>query len=239
MGIWAIALSLATMNAGAEPPPAVDTSTTAQMRNHWTQATAARDSVIHGDLAGARLMGASLSERQAPDTIPRKSRPLYAKMQVAALALSEATELQQAGAAVGALGLTCGECHSFTGGGPLHVALPDPPPMSGPLPSDMALHQYSVDMLWLGLVADYPAAWKRGAEALANSTFDHNQPGRLGSVDLRAMEHITHLVPALANADEPADIAERFGQTITACAMCHGEVQDLGIKAEPPIEKTP
>jgi len=229
---WISVVVLSATTAVAEPVYTEPPSTAKEMRNHWSLATGARDAVIHGDLAGARVLATGLAEHRQPGTIPRKSRPLYAQMQVAALELSRAADLQSAGEAVGVLGATCGECHSFTGGGPRHHALPEPPAEVMPMPGDMKLHQYGADMLWLSLVTANPDAWTKGAEALANATFDHNQPGRLGSVDLRAMEHIAHLVPALADTYETSDMATRFGQTLTACAMCHNEAEAYGLKPD-------
>lgn len=216
--------------AAQTPPPAAAPSTPLQteMQTHYSFATNARDAVIHADLAGARLWGRGLAEQPAPEGLPPHLRPLLAEMQTAAVALSEAPDLDAAGKRVGDLALSCAECHEFSGGGPKVLALPIPPQdfRGG---TEMAMHKWSTEWLWFGLIANDTEAWSRGAKALEEQPFQ--QFPHVEKKDADQMDQLVHLVASLAKPGDRADQALRFGQTITACAMCHVDATKSGVKA--------
>lgn len=221
--------------AAPEPAPAPATPTVqAEMQTHYTLATHARDAVIHADLAGARLWGRGIAEQPLPEGLPTEARPLFAELQAAATALSEAPDLDTAGKRVGDLALTCAECHEFTGGGPKHLALPLPPQDFGG-GSEMAMHLWSTEWLWFGLIANDTAAWSRGAKALEEQPFQHFP--HVEKKDADQMDQLVHLVASLAKPGDRADQALRFGQTITACALCHVDATKSGVK--PPATPAP
>lgn len=227
-------LLLGGLAHAADPAPTEGTTPlAAEMQNHWTVATGARDAVIHGDLAGAHVIARGLATRPAPEALPDPWRPLYAEMQAAADKIAVSDSIEAAAAAVGTLGLTCAECHDFTGGGPKKLVLPMPPPKLPEGASDMPLHLWAVDWLWVGLVSKDAESWKRGAEALEHAPFAERPNAPRSDVGLTAMEHLAHLLPSTAMGDDRALMAQRFGETITACALCHGEVSDAGLKQPP------
>lgn len=226
--VMLLGIAMAQETTGATVP-----TLQSEMQTHWDFATAARDAVIHGDLAAARLWGRGLAERDAPRQLPRRWRPLYADMQAAADNVGRASDLAEAGAAVAQLGLTCAECHDFTGGGPKRHVIRIPQPILPEDAGDMPLHRWAVDWLWVGLVSDSPSAWTEGAKALEQAEFGERPDAPQSSVGLTQMEQLVHVLPSLADAEDRADQAERFGQTLTACAMCHGVVQEAGLKEAP------
>lgn len=200
------------------------------MQTHWTFATNARDGVIHTDLATARLWGRGLAEAPQPESLPTKWRPMYAEMQAAATKVAQAPDLASAAAAVGKLGLTCAECHDFTGGGPGHLVLPMPEPKFDASKGDMPLHKWATEWLWVGLVSSDQASWDRGAKALLESPFEPHQGV---TPEDEQMEHVTHIVASLAEKSDRASQSQRFGEVITACAVCHTDAQKTGLKAPP------
>lgn len=216
-----------------EKPAATDTPAplSTDMQTHWTFATNARDGVVHADLATARLWGRGMAEMPQPESLPTNWRPMWAEMTAAATKVSESADLEAAGARVGALALTCAECHSFTGGGPGHLILPLPEPKFNTTQSDMALHKWAAEWMWVGLIANDAEAWKRGADALIEEPFKTFE--QVPKKDANQMEHVVHIVASLAEPGERAEQAERYGQLITACALCHTDAQKGGVKAPP------
>jgi len=234
---WPIALALLTNHASAgDSNSREDTPLAAEMRHHWFIATNARNAVVEGDLARARIWGAELSQQTPPTTLHRRARPLYAELQVAALALSRASDLVEAGKAMGIVGESCARCHRFTGGGPRYVGLPVPP-QSRPESSDMELHVWGAEMLWLGLVTDNSQLWQSAADTLWRSPLTERPAKPRTDLNLAAMEQLTHLLPSLADTEDLSDMATRYGETISTCGLCHIQAEDAGLKPHPTIER--
>ncbi len=220
--------------ASSDAPAATEPAkpTLAQdMRSHFAMATGARDAVIQGDLAGARVWAQGLAESEAPANMPRKWRPLYAEMQVAASAVTRADSLEAAGPAVGRLGLTCSECHDFTGGGPKAQVLPLPPqefPKGEGL--DMALHNWTSNWMWIGLLSDDSTSWNRGAKALEAAPFHDRPEVPMTEKGVAQLEQLVHIIPTLDDNIDRATMAQRYGELITACAICHSKMAEHGLR---------
>lgn len=228
--ILSLTLCLTAFAQDPEPVPLAS-----DMQDHWTVAEYARQAVLTGQLQEARTIGRNLAEAPAPEALPEAFRPLYAELKSAAKTLGEAKSLPDAGHAVGQLGLTCAECHSFTKAGPTAVNVPEPSPKKPKAgKSDMPLHDWAARWMWYGLIADDGKAWSKGADALAHAEFGERPDVPMGgSTNVTAMEHQTHLVPSMADPADREDMALRFGQLTTACASCHRVSQDAGVKADP------
>ncbi len=188
-----------------------------EMQTHWTHVTHARDGVVEGDLAEVKKWAAAMAVLEAPAKLPAPWRPMYADMQAAAGRVAAAEDLPKAAEQVGALALTCAECHDFTGGGPGHLVLPMPEQDFGK--DEMALHQWASDWLWIGLISNSTEAWQRGADALQKQPFKHFE--KAPAAEAEVLEQTVHIVASLAEVGDRASQAGAYGRLITACATCH------------------
>lgn len=228
-----IAMLILVGNVHAAEP--VETETlAAEMHQHWRVVEQARQSLLQGDVGGAAAMGRELAKDGSPRGLPSELRPLYAELKAAAKDLSKANELEGASLALGRLGLTCAECHSFTGEGPRNAQIPTP---SAALPDgspDMALHGWAASWLWVALISNDGDAWSKGADALAAAEFgERPDVPRDGAQNVTALEHQAHLVPSMADPADREEMALRYGQMLNACSTCHSVSQDAGAKPAP------
>jgi hypothetical protein len=141
------------------------------MRDHFADATAARDAVITGRLEAVRAPLEALANAERSPALPDDWLPWLEEMQAAARKGAQARTLDEAAAAVALLGGTCGECHRTTHGGVRDAASAAPaydPEGHKGLEEKMARHKFSADALWLGLTGPEHQSWARGAEALMN-----------------------------------------------------------------------
>jgi mono/diheme cytochrome c family protein len=178
-------------------------------RDMWKlelEVDAVRDALIQGDLARTRSRAGQLLEE-----VP--AGPLRE-------ALSEvraATDLQQAGQALGQVASACAECHLASG-----VVIQRTPrgtvPPPGPLGAEMARHDKVVDGLWLGLIRPSEEALR---QALAELPDQSLEPGAEVAWHTAALDQQTHeRVQQLVLAER----SERYalmGELLAACADCH------------------
>ena len=174
-----LGLSLLACSSGPQPkpdpvlPPASagpNTSVEQSMRDHFVEATAARDAVIAGKLDAARPALEQLAKTEPNPQLPVDWQPWIEDMKAEAARGATATTLAAAADSVAALGATCGECHRTTRGG-----VREPDVVGGyqhgdqtGLEEKMARHQFSADELWRGLTGPVHQAWAQGAAALMN-----------------------------------------------------------------------
>lgn len=145
-------------------------SLAASMRDHFVDATAARDAVIAGRLEAVRPALQRLAASEPNADAPVDWLPWLEEMQAEAKRGAESTSLEAAASSVAALGATCGECHRTTRGGtraPDAVGGYQHGDRKG-LEEKMARHQFSADELWRGLTGPVHQAWAQGAAALMN-----------------------------------------------------------------------
>jgi cytochrome c553 len=153
----------------AERAPAQGTeSARTSMRDHFTDATAARDAVIAGRLEDVRAPLRRLAQSNE-ENMPADWLAWTDEMRGAAERGAQARTLAEAADAVAALGTVCGECHRTTRGGP--HAVPDSgykPHGERELAEKMARHDYAANALWVGLTGPEHVEWSHGAAALLN-----------------------------------------------------------------------
>ena len=180
----------------------------AQMGRHFVEALDLEDRVIAGDLAGARAAGAGLAAVVVAPGFPDLWRPWLADTKAAGEAAANAKDLPTAAAATAEAMLSCGECHSATGGGP-HWDVPEAP--SGPA---MTVHRFGASWMGYGLITASDDAWTKGASALIASPIPTEGPGGL-EVRVRGLA-----VQAKATTD-PETRARLWAELLTTCATCH------------------
>jgi cytochrome c553 len=139
------------------------------MRDHFADATRARDAVIAGRLEDVRAPLQRLA--QSPDArgLPSDWLPWFDDLRSEAARGARAPSLAAAAASVSALGATCGECHRTTRGGPDQTLTPEYNSRGARgLREKMARHRFAADELWVGLTGPAHQNWSTGASALMN-----------------------------------------------------------------------
>lgn len=209
----------ATVPAPAAPPLAPPL--VSEMHTRFEILTTTRDAVIQGKLADATQAIAPLAAQNPAEPFPDAWRPRVIAVEAAALQVAEARDLASAAGGVAKVAVVCAECHTATGGGPA-VTETDIPAQKWLPGQNMPLHRWSVDWMWLGLLADSDDAWLRGAKELDNMPL---APKFDGAPPPGGMRELEQLVYAIANkaltTDGQQARAELFGNLLATCTQCH------------------
>lgn len=213
--------------AQAGPPVA------GEMHARFAWLTDARDHVIAGHLEEARAAGAGLLAVESPRRMPRAWRPWIRQMESQAKAIAEAPDLLQAALAVGQAGATCGGCHTDNRGGPSLDGAEGIPDQAWEEGMNMPLHKWSVDWMWLGLIAQSDVAWRRGAEELDSQPVTYRFEGAPPPGHKPQLEQLVYVIAEQA-LDAPAtQRGTLMGQLLATCAECHVQ------RAAPPPAAVP
>lgn len=190
----------------------------------WT-ALVARDEIISGNLAAAKDAARSLAGHDYESALPADWRHFVVQMQERARDIALAPDLPSAAQAVGALGLSCGNCHAQmrTGRAPAAgeaLAWKDPPEE---LDERMLRHAIGADLLWSGLIQDSERAWLDGTLTLTRAPL--RPASRDGEPIEPAMQVKMEQVRTLAERARAArshpERAALYGELIAGCADCH------------------
>ena len=195
--------------APSELPKQQTQTARAFMRDHAKEATEMRHAVIAGrfDLihrSAAVMAGDAWSANLRPDYLPHVTA-----VRRAASAALDARSMPAAGAALGALGTACANCHREQGGPPEPklAALADGV-------GTMAIHAAAEQALWEGLFTPSEAGWKRGAERLAEAP---ELASDVADVDAYGRE----LRDLALKAKSTAPSADLYGSIMATCSSCH------------------
>jgi cytochrome c553 len=184
-----------------------------------------RDSVIQGNLDGAREVARQLAFEDPGDSLPARWAADLDKMHAAAQNAAVAVDLPSAAKAVAELGATCGDCHSRLHSNMDERAMENGLPNRGveDLRARMHRHQEAAQRLWAGLTIPSDAAWRGGARALTEAPVA--PPQQDGAPIDRALNQSMQDVVALGRrALESETTQERiaaYSALLTACAGCH------------------
>ncbi len=196
------------------------------MQATFWRALDVRDALIAGELARAKLFASTLATHDDVRAFPEDWKHWVAAMQQQADNVSLAPDLASASQAIGALALSCGDCHDQMRKG--QRALPPPDPRLHDQPPDtlserMYRHRLAADELWLGLIEPSETLWKRGTVTLTRAPLE--PPVKDGEeVDARVaedLERIRALAKAARAARSHPERARIYGQIIARCAACH------------------
>lgn len=201
-----------------DPPP----GTTRRMEHHFADVLEVQQAVIAGDLAGVRSPARRLLERTDPQ--PESWQPFVADNLRLSESVLAARNLEAAALAVAGLANNCGECHAAVGMGPVLAAAAPPPAVAGDASPLMLRHQWAAERMGDALVSHSDAAWRAGAEALADAPLppsilptDVNQPAVFDELARRV-----HDLGARARTTDPwSDRAALYGELLATCAACH------------------
>lgn len=190
------------------------------MQRHDELGAKAREAVIMGDLDAFRLAMEIAAVQPLPGSYAQQASDFVARARVG----SEVKTVEEAAAALGALGGACAWCHQ--------AAPAERFPPSGFETGDedvldrMQRHWWATDALWQGLVGPDEAAWKVGAQTLADRSltqvagFPKGKAARTRAAALQTAARAALEAPA-----EPAARGKALGQVLATCADCHQTLQ--------------
>jgi cytochrome c553 len=195
-----------------------------QSHQHFLRSSEIRQSLIHGDLAGARRAAVTVAEHSAPTELPSRAGGLLDETRSHARDLAAAASITEASIAAGAMAASCGACHTEGRVGPRYVLGPTPArPEAG---EHGQTFSWALARLWQGLVAPSDSAWGLGLEGLRSATLTDQELETLG-IDVSWVEEpLTAFRALVAASEEAGGAADRpafFARAVTACANCHEE----------------
>jgi hypothetical protein len=211
--------------AGEAPEPPDRAS---HMQATFWKAIDARDALIAGELAHAKQLAAELAGHDYARSFPDDWKHWVAAMQQQADNVALAPDLDTAAQSIGALALSCGNCHYQLRKGPRDLPPEDPKVNDQPpeeLRARMYRHQLAADELWLGLIEASEVLWKRGTVTLTRAPLEPPvKEGEAVDPKLAAeVEQIRALAKAGRTARSHPERAKIYGQIIAHCGACHLE----------------
>lgn len=194
---------------------------TAEMHERFALLVETRDHVVHGRLGDARMTATLLAEVDPPSGLPSEWNRSLRSLRRESRRTAKSGQLVDAALGVGRIAQVCSDCHAASGGGPGLAQAVEVPNQEWVEGENMALHKWSFEWMWLGLVAADDAAWKRGAETLDDRPLAprfEDAPPRSGQAKL---EQLVYGIANLATTAEPAQRGEHLGQLLATCSECH------------------
>ena len=208
------------------PPKGDEPDRHVHMQATFWMAIVARDALIDGDLEATRSIAHELADHDYGDAFPPSWKHWVEDMQKQARALAIAADDAEAGQAVGALAVACGNCHRGQERGvrpPNAEAMPwEEPPEA--ITARMQRHAVGIEQMWFGLIAPSDDVWRAGAVTLTRAPLDAPLEGEEDPVDERfhaEFEHLRDLARKASAAPTYAARAHIYGEAITTCANCH------------------
>ena len=215
----------ASRGAAKRAAPVEGFDRAAHMQATFWAALVARDEVIAGDLPAAQAAARSLADHDYESTLPADWRHWVVQMQERARDVTLAPDLPSAAQAVGALGLSCGNCHAQMRTTPepsAGDALPwkDPPEA---LDERMLRHAVGADLLWSGLTQASERAWLDGTLTLTRAPLEpasqHGEP--IDPAMQAKVEQVRTLAERARAARSHPERAIIYGELVARCAECH------------------
>lgn len=170
-----------------------------------------------GDLEGLKEDAAKLPDPTPLPNAPKSWDPWVKKLHQQSSDLQKVEDLDQASRDLVKIAATCADCHQENNGPKVTEADLNIGPAV--LDSAMDRHQWSIYMMWIGLIAPNDEIWVKGAK-----TFGHDRKALPGQPEtLAKLEGQVHDLAARAASAKPEQRGEVFAELITSCAECHQE----------------
>ena len=221
---------------GSTPPPTQSAPTTAEaagpepdrghhmLQTFW-MAVDARDALIDGDLERAKTAARALAHYNYGDAFPPDWKHWVGEMQQLADEAALAGNVDEAAQAIGALGVTCGNCHWQQLSGPRGPRT-EPEPWHDPpdeVTERMQRHQLAAEDLWAGLITPSEEAWRNGTITLTRAPIEapQEQGDPVDPQFAERVEAIRELGQRARTVRTHGERGQIYGQLIATCAHCH------------------
>lgn len=193
------------------------------MHQRFASTTAIGHAIAFGDLERARSDARTVADLDEPDVLPQW-KPYFENLKSAAAQVADADDLASAANALAEVGRRCARCHEATDA-KLVFARQTMPLDTRALPKQMASHEWAVERMWEGLVANDDARWQDGTSALATARLAITaESGELGIADDAA--RVRAFATQARKAGNVDDRARLYGQLLSTCASCHAKIRD-------------
>jgi len=193
------------------------------MHEQFRAVMGAHDSIIRGNLQGAKNEARLVAHFPDPVALPQGAAPYLVAMRTAAGRAADATDLPAAALATASMLATCGDCHRAVGTMPAHPA-PAEPTLGGVV-GHMIAHQAAMDLLVQGLTTPSTSLWNQGADALVAAPLRKSQLPSDAKVSGEIMKSEKQLHELAARARQAEDTTSRvavYSELVKSCATCHG-----------------
>ena len=189
------------------------------MHEHLEHINTIKMAVIAGNLDGVREPASWLANHEEPAWLPSVE-----EMRRYAARTAAAEDLVDAASALSEMARTCGDCHEASGV-QVTMGYSDPPaPDAQGLTTQMQRHLWAADRMWAALIGPSDAAWKQGAEVLADVqltvsdiTEKDEQQAQILDLTQRAQA-----VGVLARQSTSIELRSGLlGEFLSICATCH------------------
>jgi cytochrome c553 len=207
--------------------PAIDPSSLPRpmasvMRDHFSIASWARDSVVAGDLDALREPLQEIADYEYPEQSSEIWRSSLQELQQLAKTTATTDSLSGAARGVASMARLCGRCHATAGGGPesdLERREAFSTYGESTFTGRMYRHAWGNLQLWQGLTAPSDESWQLGAAALAEAPNDMELelPPRFGQ-ELARLREIGRDAQLAGDEDQRTEL---YARLLTTCATCH------------------
>jgi cytochrome c556 len=193
-----------------------------RMHKQFDQLGVVENAVVRGDLDDAKTAARDVQDAITMDGLSPDAQKYLGDAKAAAMAATQASDVETAANATGTLHAACGNCHAGLGKA-LKLTAPAKPAGTPSLATRMREHMYAVELMSLGLQAPAPELWKQGAEAMKSA--------KVWKIELKDAQLTKEVGEAEAafrgKADKalaattPAAKAAAYGDVIASCGHCH------------------
>ncbi len=195
------------------------------MDKHFTEVALIEQAVVRGDLDAVRDPARWIFEHEEVAGLAASQAPVsqVGLMRSAAKTALEASQLEAAASATGAMVTACGTCHKEVGVHPKMTTLAQPAPAAGVKPH-MLEHQWAVDMMQRGLVGPSDDLWTQGAERLKRSPLaskEFPKDPKLTAEVVALESHVQAIAQKATKTPDPGGRARAYGEILATCGGCH------------------
>ncbi len=206
--------------SAAAPAQPTEVELVAWMEAHYGATIRAHDALLQGDLSAFRARLADASELESPPAMPDAWAPLLERFRASAGEAAGATSLGEAAGVMAGVVLSCGQCHSALGHGPVYPA-PAPEDGIGELQDAMLEHKWAAERLWEGVTGPWDVAWQRGAAALVRTRVFGDTPIELAGDLLLREQALNALGEEALRTSDHGERAVLYGRLLASCGDCH------------------
>lgn len=193
------------------------------MHQRFSSTNAIGHAIAFGDLDRAKSEARTVADLDEPDVLPQW-KPYFENLKTAAAQVADADDLASAANALAEVGRRCARCHEATDA-KLTFARSALPIDTRALPRQMAGHEWAVERMWEGLIANDDARWDDGTSALAAGRLAITaESGALGIADDAA--RVRAFAARARKAVNVDDRARLYGELLGTCASCHAKIRD-------------